>query len=281
MKAANLARYFPPWTVTRSQWSEMTRPAISEVAIDTLLFSRIGLPLFHRYRIVSRTGTHAAFRGTYMKRLHAFLEEMDEEWLRRHHRRRAQEMAALMSLSSVRDSTDSLADVSTGHTVTRRRGSRGQRRHTSLRGAGSSGDTDMVFLPPAEASTVQALMDLSLPRFAGSGVGPQQVHASWATSTDSPASPATSCPRTIGEENRGELASLCLDLDGLSSSDDDVGTSVGLDDLSVTLLCGSDEVFPRLIPIKPSRTWIFPRSQCRMIGDRLSVDVIPRRTFCW
>ena len=39
VKAANLARYFPPWTVKRSQWSEMTRPAISGVAIDTLLFS--------------------------------------------------------------------------------------------------------------------------------------------------------------------------------------------------------------------------------------------------
>ena len=98
---------------------------------------------------------------------------------------------------------------------------------------------------------------------------------------DSPASPATSRPDTSGEENRGELASPCLDLDGLSSSDDDVGTSVGLDDLSVTLLCGSDEVFPRLIPIRSSRTWIFRRSQCRMIGDRLSVDVMPHRTFCW
>ena len=43
-----------------------------------------------------------------------------------------------------------------------------------------------------------------------------------------------------GEENRGALASPCLDLDGLSSFDDDLGTSVGLDDLSVTLLCGSD-----------------------------------------
>ena len=56
VKAANLARYFPPWTVTRSQWSEMTCPAISGVAIDTLLLSRIGVPLFHRYRIVSRAG---------------------------------------------------------------------------------------------------------------------------------------------------------------------------------------------------------------------------------
>ena len=56
VKAANLARYFPPWKVTRSQWTEMTRPAISGVAIDTLLFSRIGVPLFHRYQIVSRKG---------------------------------------------------------------------------------------------------------------------------------------------------------------------------------------------------------------------------------
>ena len=41
-----MARYFPPWTDTRSQWSEMTKPAISGVAIDTLLFSGIGVPLF-------------------------------------------------------------------------------------------------------------------------------------------------------------------------------------------------------------------------------------------
>ena len=99
-----------------------------------------------------------------MKRLHAFLEEMDEEWLRQH----AQEMEARMSLSSGRDSTDGSADVTTGLTVTRRTGSRGQRQRTSLRGAGSSCALDMVFLPPAEASTVQPLMDLSFPHFAGS-----------------------------------------------------------------------------------------------------------------
>ena len=61
VKAANLARYFPLWTVTREQWSEMTQPTLSGVAIDTLLFSCIGSPLFHHYRIINRTGTHAAF----------------------------------------------------------------------------------------------------------------------------------------------------------------------------------------------------------------------------
>ena len=124
VKAANLARYFPPWTVTRSQWLEMTRPAISGVAIDTLLFSRIGVPLFHRYWIVSRSGTHAAFRGTYMRWLHAFLEESDEESVRRHHRRCAREMAARMSQSSGRDSADGTADVSTRRTITHRTVSR-------------------------------------------------------------------------------------------------------------------------------------------------------------
>ena len=235
VKAANLARYFPPWTVTRSQWSQMTRPAISGVAIDTLLFSRIGVPLFHRYRIISRAGTHVAFCGLYMRRLHAFLEEMDEESVCRHHRRHAREMAARMSLSSGRDSADGTADVSTV--------SRAQRPRKSVRGAGSSSASDSVSLPPAEAYTIQALMDLALPRFAGMGDGPRQVHAPWVMSTDSPALPASSRLDTSGEEDRAGLSSPCLDLDWLSSSDDDAGISVGLSDLSVTLLCGSDEVF--------------------------------------
>ena len=37
MNAANLTCYFPPWTVTRGQWSEMTRPSISGVAINTVI----------------------------------------------------------------------------------------------------------------------------------------------------------------------------------------------------------------------------------------------------
>ena len=65
-KAANLARWFPPWTVTREQWSSVSRPAVSGIAVDTLLFSRIGVPLFHRYLVFSRPGTHGAFRGTNM-----------------------------------------------------------------------------------------------------------------------------------------------------------------------------------------------------------------------
>ena len=39
---ANLAKYFPAWTVSRDQWSKMLMPCVSGVAIDTLLVSRVG-----------------------------------------------------------------------------------------------------------------------------------------------------------------------------------------------------------------------------------------------
>ena len=67
VKAANLACWFPPWTVSREQLSSMSRPAVSGIAVDTLLFSRIGVLLFHHYRVVNRAGTHGALRGAYMR----------------------------------------------------------------------------------------------------------------------------------------------------------------------------------------------------------------------
>ena len=87
VKAANLARWFSPWNVTREQWYIMTQSAVSGIAVDTLLFSRIGVPLFHRYRVFDRPGTHAAFRGTYMHWMSTFLEESDVASLQTRHRR--------------------------------------------------------------------------------------------------------------------------------------------------------------------------------------------------
>ena len=98
VKAANLARFFPPWTVTREQWADMMMPSISGVAIDTLFFSRVGSPLCHRYRIISQTGSHAAFRGTYLSRLRVFLEESDSAVVRRLHHQLARELAARIAL---------------------------------------------------------------------------------------------------------------------------------------------------------------------------------------
>ena len=97
VKAGNLARWFPPWTVTREQWHSMSRPSVSRIAIGTLLFSRIGMPLFHRYSVLDRLGSHPAFRGPNMSRLFTFLKESDAESIRRSHRRRAKEIAASMS----------------------------------------------------------------------------------------------------------------------------------------------------------------------------------------
>ena len=245
VKAANLARYFPPWTVTRKQWSVMTHLAISGVAIDTLLFSRIGSLLFHRYRIISRTGTHAAFRGMYMRRLHAFLEESDSAAVRRQHRRCAKVLAARMSMSSGQDSADGMADVPSRPAVSRQSVFRARRPRKSKGGGGdSSKRSESVCLPPSEASTVQTLMDLALPRFAGLGDGPRQVHLPWSVSSDSPASPATCRLDTSGKEDQVPMSSPCLNLDGLSLSDDDTRESVGLSDLLITLLCDSDELTP-------------------------------------
>ena len=97
MKAGNLARWFPPWTVTREQWHNMSRPSVSGIAIDTFLFSRIGIPLLHRYRVFDRFGSHPAFRRPYMTNVFLFLKESDSEAIRRSHRRRARELAAGMS----------------------------------------------------------------------------------------------------------------------------------------------------------------------------------------
>ena len=74
VKAGHLARWFPPWTVTREQGHSMSRPSVSGIAIDTFLFSRIGVPLFHRYRVFDRQGSHPAFRGMYMSKVFDFFK---------------------------------------------------------------------------------------------------------------------------------------------------------------------------------------------------------------
>ena len=58
---------------------------------------------------------------------------------------------------------------------------------------GSSVATGPVRPRCSEVWTIQALMDLVLPRFEGLGDGPWQVHRPWMVSTESPASPDTGC----------------------------------------------------------------------------------------
>ena len=121
-------------------------------------------------------------------------------------------------------------------------------------------------------------MDLALPGFAWLGDGPRQVHEPWAISAASPASPATGRLDTSGEEDRAGLSSPCLNLDGLSSSDDDMGPSVGLSDLQLPCCVVRMRYFPLLIQIRSSRTWTFRRSLCRAISDWF---VTSRHMFYW
>ena len=96
VKAGNLARWFPPWTVTREQWHSMSRLSVSGIAIDTFLpYWNVVVPPVPS--LFDRQGSHPAFRGTYMPKLFDFLKETDAESICCSHRRHAKEIAASMS----------------------------------------------------------------------------------------------------------------------------------------------------------------------------------------
>ena len=98
------------------------------------------------------------------------------------------------------------------------------RRPRHLKGAASSaGGPESSERPTAEMSSIQALMELALPRFAMTE-GPRQVHPPWSVATEPPASPAPSQiePRG-GEDSRClmdqiSFSSVYLNLDALTSS---------------------------------------------------------------
>ena len=103
---------------------------------------------------------------------------------------------------------------------------------------------------PMEMSSVQALMELSLPRFAGLTDGLRQIHPPWSIASDSPAPARLD---TDGEEDsRGSVdqmsvSSACLNLDLFSSSsEDDSKDSAERSDLSITLFSDSDEADTRV-----------------------------------
>ena len=100
------------------------RSSVSGIAVDALLFSRIGVPLFHRYSVFSRPGTHVAFRGTYTTQIWTFLEESDATSLRARHRRRARAIAARMSQTDSQETRGREPDSSSRPSTSRRPGSR-------------------------------------------------------------------------------------------------------------------------------------------------------------
>ena len=238
VKAGNLARWFPPWTVTREQWHSMSRPSVSGIAIDMFLFSRIGMPLFHRYRVFDRLGGHPAFRGPYMSRLFAFLKEADAALIRRSHRRRAKEIAASMSRR-----TSSIKEVPAATSSSRRSVQctpvskiTGRESGPSLvPPAGSRPQvlTSSIYHRSAEQDTVQALMDLSLPRFMKLDDGVIPKTKPWPVTENPPASPTSA-----EDGNRTRTPSPCMDLDDISMDSSDGLLPIG----SESLLPGSPEV---------------------------------------
>ena len=103
---------------------------------------------------------------------------------------------------------------------------------------------------PMEMSSVQALMDLSLPRFAGLTDGLRQIHPPWSIASDSP---ATVRFDTSSEEDsrcsvdQMSVSSACLNLDLFSSSSENDSKDLAeRSDLSITLFCDSDEAGTRV-----------------------------------
>ena len=80
--------------------------------------------MFHRYRVFDRPGKLSAFLGTYMQRMHTFLEEADAASLRSRHRKSAREIAARMSQTTLQNTGDRVQDVSSRPSTSRRSGTR-------------------------------------------------------------------------------------------------------------------------------------------------------------
>ena len=143
-----------------------------------------------------------SFRGTYLKRLRLFLEESDYAVGRRLHRWFTPDPSA-----GVVKSTDNPAS--------------GPLR---LKGVVKLAEgSELGERPFAERSSVQALMELALPRFA-MAEGPRHVHPPWPVTSEPPASPAPSQiePRG-GEDSRclmdqTSFSSVYFNLDALTSS---------------------------------------------------------------
>ena len=65
----NVAKLFPPWTVTCSVWLAALRPDVSGVAVDELLFHEAGRRLVHRYMVYKDAFPHPALRGGVISRI--------------------------------------------------------------------------------------------------------------------------------------------------------------------------------------------------------------------
>ena len=207
-----------PTIVTREQWHSMSRPSVSGIAIDTFLFSRIGTPLFHRYHVFDRLGSHPAFRKPYMPKLFMFLKESDSESIRRSHQRRVKKIAVSMSKkASVNKNVAAktmLSRPAAERTVVSKITGRDAGRSLIPSAGGqpwlSAGSMNNR---AREEDTVQALMDLSFPRFARLEDGVLPKTRLWPITEQPPSSPVSA-----RNGNRSHTPSPCYQLDDISSA---------------------------------------------------------------
>ena len=118
------------------------------------------MPLYHRYRVFSRPGTHVAFRGTYMTRIRTFLEESDAASLRARHCRQTQAIAARMSRTTLQEARGREPDSSSQPSTSRRKSA------PAAAVAAASATPGVVRSLRSSPRAIPALMDLVLPKFA-------------------------------------------------------------------------------------------------------------------
>ena len=174
-----------------------------------------------------------------MSRLFAFLKEADAASIRRSHRRRAKEIVASMSKR-----TSSIKEVPAATSSSRRSVQctpvskiTGRESGPSLvPPAGSRPQvlTSSIYRRSAEQDTVQALMDLSLPRFTKLDDGVIPKTKPWPVTENPPASPTSA-----EDGNRTRTPSPCMDLDDISM-DSSVGDT-SPQNSKVTLLYDSED----------------------------------------
>ena len=236
VKAANLARYFPPWTVAVEQWSAMTHVSISGVAI-------IVQP--HWVSVVSPDHQSSRNSCGFPGDVHAMVTCI----------------SGGVGFSSGTSATSPMRQRTCGTDVAViRSGLRGQNGPQSVVGL-SPGPDYLVskrgggrFFQAVGIGWSASVGGVHCTSFDGFGAsslcGIGRRSSVGTVSSDSPASPAACHLDISGQEDLRfskdpvPVSSSCLNLDELSSlSDDDTRGSVGLSDFSITLLCDSDEVF--------------------------------------
>ena len=153
-----------------------------------------------------------------MPKLFTFLKESDSESIRRSHRRRAKEIAISMSkqtLDNKNAPTDTtLSRPSAQRTVVSKiTGRDAGRSLIPTAGGQPRSSAGSINCRAREEDTVQALMDLSLPRFAKLGDGVLPKTKLWPITEKSPSSPVSA-----RDGNRTRTLSPCYQLDDISSA---------------------------------------------------------------